>query len=398
MRSRLGLSLCDGVVRGVLLRGTIVLWTDHEALGATPSEARASVRALLSRCPRSWRTDVVVALGPAAAPYKLLDGFADAADAATLTAAMGANLDRFFIGAQRARLVAPARRTAHGWWAWTVDADVCVCMTEECRRVGLRLRGFVPSAAILGGVRPNGTLDIRDGSHGIRVVLVSGETISVRPLRPNSSAAPEQSHALITDQFEDARAAALLQLPCPSLWDPHAAGRSRMRTIARRALLVAVVVPAIAVSCAAPELRAVAESLGTSGLSARESHAAAFASSQLQQHRQSREAIDSIISFVDSRRSLLALIADLSGRLPEGSAILTLRVDARGASIVALAPPGIALLPLLGDVGGVASAQPVGAVTREVIQGREFQRIAVVLTFDRVARRTSVASPAEDLP
>jgi len=63
--------------------------------------------------------------------------------------------------------------------------------------------------------------------------------------------------------------------------------------------------------------------------------------------------------------------------LPEGSAITTLRVDSTRGTIVVLTARATEVVSQLDTIGLLVTPEIVGPVTREVISGRELERVTV---------------------
>lgn len=83
----------------------------------------------------------------------------------------------------------------------------------------------------------------------------------------------------------------------------------------------------------------------------------------------------SIDEFIVSRRSTIALLAQLAATLPAGGALTQLQLDSTGGTLTALAPSadlvreGVSRAPL------VTAVQVVGPVTRERSDGRDVERV-----------------------
>lgn len=379
--SRLGVSIRDGLVRGVLAEGRTVVWQGEQQ--AENAEFGLALARLFAACPRTraGRTSVAFALGPSLARCKSIDGLGTDADAASLTAAVGANLDRFFLKPSARSLVAPVGRSGGAWWVWIVDADIVHQISLACRSEGYRFAGMVPSALAVAPLLGDGTHRLDDAGQGVIVEVRSGATTTLSPQRHESASSTAEAGAAPVPALADAHAVAIAAPTGTGLWDPAAGHRARRRRVLLRATLAAVASLSLVVTGFTSDLRVLHAAWMLDAPSLVESAAADSAESLLREHLRASAGIDSLTAFSGSRRSVLSFVADLSARLPKGSAILSLRVDPRGASVVALAAPGESFLPALGEIEGVTTVQLVGAVTRERIQGREVQRIAAVLPF-----------------
>jgi hypothetical protein len=94
-----------------------------------------------------------------------------------------------------------------------------------------------------------------------------------------------------------------------------------------------------------------------------------------------------ILNRADSGRLRVAsLLARLTRALPDTAFLVMLRVDARGRGVlVGYAPQAAAVVAALDRVRGIAAPELEGAVTREVVAGRERERFA--LRFGLAAER-----------
>lgn len=384
-RVRLGLGIGAAAVRGVLLHGSACVWKASVAVPPTEEGLRTALRELLASVPRSrlLHRDAVVALGPAAAVYKRLEGMHADADASMVTSATVANADRFFRFGGGTLKVAVAHRINGAWWAWAAHKRCVAVVLEECRRCKIRVGGFVPTVAALGLVNPNGTFAVHDGDRHDRVSIVDGVTTAVVPVRSFSSAAnaTDQPDAEVPPEA-DAHAAALTPLTAPLVWNPDLGSRIARNRLARVGAMLVIIVASCAAALSAPLLRPlIASWIADDVLSPAQRAAARATESRLREHLIETAAIESIRAFASSRRSVLRRLVDITGALPDSSAVVALRLDANGASIVALTPSGSSVLPALAALNGVASARLIGAVTRESIQGYRVQRVAAELTF-----------------
>jgi hypothetical protein len=89
------------------------------------------------------------------------------------------------------------------------------------------------------------------------------------------------------------------------------------------------------------------------------------------------EALGEVATFDGSRRSPTQFLAQLTHALPEGSVLVTARLDSLGGAVVVLAPHATSTLASLDSVAGIAAPQIVGPVTKEVVGSRELERATV---------------------
>jgi hypothetical protein len=88
-------------------------------------------------------------------------------------------------------------------------------------------------------------------------------------------------------------------------------------------------------------------------------------------------ALREVAAFDSLRRSPILALADLTRALPEGTALVAVRADTAGGSIVALAPRAASVLAPLERVPGIGATEIVGPVTSEQAAGREVERVTV---------------------
>ena len=99
-------------------------------------------------------------------------------------------------------------------------------------------------------------------------------------------------------------------------------------------------------------------------------------------------ALEEVAAFDRDRQPVTLLLEDLAHALPAGSALVTVRVDSAGGTLVALAPRAAALLERLEHVPFVSTPTFVGPVTREAAANAEVERVAI--RFSRPRRSETV--------
>jgi hypothetical protein len=86
--------------------------------------------------------------------------------------------------------------------------------------------------------------------------------------------------------------------------------------------------------------------------------------------------------FANRRRRVLEFLAEVTERAPVTTAVLNLRVDSAGGTILALSPHGAELFAAVGQLPLVKGARITAPLTRETVESGELER--VVLRFDFV--------------
>lgn len=95
------------------------------------------------------------------------------------------------------------------------------------------------------------------------------------------------------------------------------------------------------------------------------------------EHDRASRALAAVRGFQAARPTVLQTLGELAKSLPESTAIVSLRLDESGVSVVLLSTRGSALLSGLASPSGYGAPQSVGAMTRESFAGREMQRAAL---------------------
>ena len=103
---------------------------------------------------------------------------------------------------------------------------------------------------------------------------------------------------------------------------------------------------------------------------------------------QQQSALRQIRTFSTARRLLTPLLSSISLQLPESTAIVALRLDTLGGTLVALSPVGADLVAAVSTTPGIDAIQLSAPITREMAGPLELQRMA--LRFHYKAR---VANP-----
>lgn len=93
--------------------------------------------------------------------------------------------------------------------------------------------------------------------------------------------------------------------------------------------------------------------------------------------RETSAALNEIGSFTAQRRSVALLLGEISGTLPDSTAIINLRVDSVGGTMTLLSLSAASMVPRLATSRDILDPKIVGAVTRETVNGVPMQRITV---------------------
>ena len=88
-------------------------------------------------------------------------------------------------------------------------------------------------------------------------------------------------------------------------------------------------------------------------------------------------ALSELAAFDDRRQLLTLLLLDITRALPEKTALISLRVDSAGGSLVAVGPRGASVLAGIDHVPSLAKAEVLGPITREQMGAEELERVTV---------------------
>lgn len=386
-KHRLGIAIGVNSVRAVLLVRNTVVWEYREPIPNGDEGLNTAFDSVLRNVPRQWyrRVRAIVALSPACAHYRALAGAPDDATALTLTLAIHANAARFFPVDPELFEFSDAHRntTTGGWWMGAVDARLCKMVSAACRKHKIVFGGCVAAVAALPLSLESEFTIWCDGQYAMEIRSGSGQVLSITPLRMPGLADKLKGVVDAENSYADSIGAARLSLKEPSIVNPEGIRMRQRRVILRRTLIAAAIVISAFVSAFTYDIRILAKVLAVgSGIDELRARATGPAT-DLRTIIDVRVAAESLAAFTDSQRSASSFLIELSDILPSGSAIVALRVDQQGASIVVLTPAGEPILPALAQIGGVSTVQHVGAVTRENLGERAVQRTAAVLAFEK---------------
>jgi hypothetical protein len=395
MAPRIGLGVGADAVRAIIVRRGAIVWRLSVSIRDAGGVGNA-ISAILTQTPRSRfrRRAIVVAVGPSAAQVRKLTGLPAVKNSRLLAQAVNANLGRFFLRNGIPLRVSDVRSTPNGTWAGAVELPVLTEIESACRAGRGHLLAVVPSMAVLGhALQPassSRSLVWVDGDTCAQVDLdKNGLVLSRRVRHPLEAGAARPALATPLQQFgddgwsfADAYAAAVVQRRGQLAIRPQRDAKARARIARfRRAVCLAAVATAGLAALVAPGLTA--------------SRAAASAAAQLDRQRlrqrdvaaanyalvRSTDALTQVADFAAQRRTATTLLGSIAAALPDSTAIVSVRIDSVGGTIVALTPRGAALLPAMRQVAEIDSTQFGSPVSREIVDGRELERVALRFRF-----------------
>ena len=406
MSARLGVGIGRDALRAVLLRRGHVVWSASAGVAEGEPLRDALVR-LLSGAPRArfGQMKLVAAVGPAASQVRRFEGLPPVKHPRLLARLAAENAGRFFLRNGVPLSITDIHIVGPGQvWAAAVETAIVDDIAEATRLVGARLEGTRPTVAVLPfALRGTAAATIvwRDADTRADVVVERSALTRVRRLPCFDAIDPpapptETVHPALRAlgdagwRFADAFGAAMAPSRAPMLVHARAESRARDRWTRLGILTVFVLASAVA-ALAAPAM-----------LASRTAERAATRIGELHQvQRELARAQDTLVqlsstlrqmaAFAAERRSMLHLLGALAETTPESTAIVTLRLDGRGGSLVALAPRAAAVLPALGDLREIMGATISSPVTREQIGAQELERVTI--RFQLARTRSPGAHP-----
>ncbi len=396
MALRIGIAVAPGWVRAVVVRGQRVIASTE--LGITPDDPLHEVVAealAAAPVPSFPRPRVTVALGPSLSQVRRLTGLPPLRDRRVLGQVVREGASSFFLTAGAPVLTTAVRVEVPGEvWAAALDEASARGVEAGCGSAGLEVSAFVPSVVALGHLMRDGRHRWTDGTSTAELEVAGGELTAVRRVPagalPAEGGVPAPELAFLGEHawsFMDAYAAALLPQGEPLVVRRGEGGWMKADVPPWRiGLATGAAVLALAFAGLAPAWRALHAADAASARTAlvqREQRAAAHSRRVL---ARTTAALGEAVSFGAARRSPTRLLAELNRTLPEGAALVALRVDTAGGSIVALAPRAATVVAAIEKAPGIVSPEIVGPVTREAAAGRQVERVSVRFRFAQPAR------------
>ena len=398
MTIRIGVGVAADVVRVVLLsRNGEVGW--HAEIPRQSSGAESlgtALRSAFAALPRRrWaRPKVIVALGPHCTQLRLLSELPPLGKAADVSRAVGEGASRFFLR-NGVPLVTGGVRMIDDRRAWAAAFETPVVETVIacCRESRLRLVAIVPSAAVLHAGLAGAHFLWDDGvvrseiAYDGAVVTAFTRTPRLDEHSPPPDMLVPRKRLLTLGssgwRFADAFGAAAVGVREPlrlhrALLKPH---QSRAPAWRRR-IGIAAAVLTLALAALAPGARAWrTEQLAESELRARTAEQQRIALTTRELDRVTGALGEGAV-FLRHRRSHLALLSSLTTALPADAWITAIKTDSAGGHLVTFAGRAAGVLAAIDSVRGIAGAELLGPVTREVVGTREAERATFRFRWD----------------
>jgi Tfp pilus assembly protein PilN len=405
MSVRVGIAVAGGAVRAVAVRDGDVLWAAESSVDGRTIEAAVTELLTARRLHRWPRPMIVAAVGPARSQLRRLSSLPPVLDAGALARLVSESTSRFFLRNGVALVTTGVRRDRDGdseGWGAAIEQPVIVALEAACRARGWRLTAVLPTLAVIPHALQGDSLTWNDGEVCAHVTLSGGRLTNMRRTVADV-ATPASAHdavplaapglaALGADgwRFADAYGAAVASVRDPLAYRPARAALAA--PIRKWRLVTAGVACGVALVSAilGPTLmtrHAAARATSALAALARQRRAAEAAESDLVHVSR---ALDEVAAFDSDRHPATLLLNDLARVLPTGGALVTLRVDSAGGTLVALAPRAAILIERMEHVAGLTTPTFVGPVTREVAGGSEVERVAIHFNWAGASARAAM--------
>ena len=385
MTLRIGFAVGSDALRMVGVDRGRVLWAGETPLhDSRPIEAALGELLGTVRLPRWPRPRAALAVGPARAQAKRLDGLPPLLGAAALRDLVRENAGRFFLRNGIPLLTTAGLVPGGETWGGALEAPVVVEMGSACRRHRIALTHVLPAAAVLGRALDGERVVWDDGDARLEIVRKGAREVTVRRGRADGQAELPRASAPLERlgegawRFADAYGAAVSGRD-----EPLALRLDRVETgqapIARWRLVLAGAAAALALVAAllAPSVAArlaIRRAEATLAALAPRRAAAANAATDLERVT---GALADVAAFAGRARSATGLLATLTAVLPAAAQLVSVQIDSAGGTIVALAPHAEQVVDRLDRMPQLAAAQVVGPVTREYVGSVEKERVTI---------------------
>jgi hypothetical protein len=389
-----GLGIASDCVRAVGVRGAAVVWA-VEAERSPDDDLAAAIVQLLRHAtvPRWPRPVVVAAIGPAASQTKRLAGLPATADVATIRSIIREGTSRFFLRSGIPLVTAGVRMEESGAaWAAAFDLPVVRAIEAACRTLGLRLRLIVPSIVALPRAVEAGRVEWTDGEVQSELTVAGRSLVNTRRLSATGRDSLEMVatptaiaalNSLGADSWRFADAYGATQLSDDEPLALRSSSGELDAGTTRRAVRIAAVCLCLALVAAigTPIVARVVRSHSTARQLSVISRRARDAEAAGRDLARMSEALAEVASFDASHRSPTLILLQLTRALPENAALVTVRLDTAGGTMVILAPRAAAALAALDSVKAVVAPEIIGPVTKEMAGTRELERATVQFRF-----------------
>ncbi len=394
-RVTVGLAVSEDAVRAVAVKRDRILWATAAERDGEPLQVTIERMLGGSPLPRWPRALVVGAVGPSSAQTKRLVGLPPLRPGREMDAAVRESAGRLFLRNGIPLVTAVSGSMRGTAWGTALDRDIVEAIQRACHSRHVCLTAVAPSVAVIGLALQGDRFAWHDGDTVAQVEAHGAELIAVRrgsADRHDEPPPPPTPLPLLSPlgqgawRFADAYGAAVAP-PDVLAWRPNG-GDSR--PFARWRLAVASLATlAAAMAClTAPGVAAtIAQRRAQQRLTAIAEVRGSVVMAERELVRVNR-ALTEVAAFDSGAIPATMFLAELTRALPEGAAIVALRLTGETSTLVALAPRAAPVLTALERVPGIEGAEIVGPVTREIVGTQTVERLSVRFRFRMKATRT----------
>jgi hypothetical protein len=392
-RVTVGLAVSRDFVRGVAVKRDRILWATVVERNGEPLQATIERALAGSPLPRWPRAFVVAAVGPSSSQTKPLARLPSLSAARATDDLVRESAARFFLRNGVPLVTAISRATNGEVWGTAFERSTVEAIEGACRVRRVRLEAVAPSVAVLSRALEGDRVTWNDGDTTAEVAVRDGELGAVRRVASHNGVdgpplMPTRLLASLGEEgwrFADALGAAIAPENVlgwrPAGRDAHALPRWRLVAASITAIAATVawlIAPGVAASIAQAE----AERRLTALADMRQS--VVLAEREL---AQVTHALADVAAFDSGGIPATVFLADLTRAMPEGAAIVALRIAGDRGTLVLLAPRSGAVLSAVERVAGIEGAEMVGPVTSEVVGARTVERLSIRFRFSGGTKR-----------
>lgn len=387
-RLTIGLGIGRDAVRAVALRRGRIAWAVERARGDEPLVRTIGLLLADAPLPRWPRARVIAAVGPSHAQTKRLSGIPPWENVSQLDDMIRESTARFFLKNGVPLLTIWKAAGEGAPWGAALEAPVLDAIEEACRTRGVTLKAIVPTVAALGAAADltngAGQVSWSDGDLILDIAFRDGELAAVRRTAQFVLTSEQRESFAATSElgqdgsrFADALGAARTRRDAVLAWRGRRSSQSgplprwRITLAAMAAVLAGAAMLAVPGVLARVAERAAVQRLTAIAPARRD---VAFAERELVKLT---SALGEVAAFDASRYPMPLFLADVTRAMPDQSAIVSLRLTRDAGNLVALSPRAAALLVKLEAIPGIAGAEIVGPVTREVLADKTLERVTI---------------------
>lgn len=406
MSVRIGLYVGHDYLAALVLGRRGIDWSRTLERGSDGT-IQEQLRAILLEVPRQRRirTSVWVAVGPTMAQVKCLRSLPPLASPESVRQLVEGAPAKYFVATGTDASVTAPMRDPQGWWVAVASGDLIGAIGETCAKCGFRIGGVRPIAAVLAHALATphaaATIPWIDGGLSLEVTAMNttpvaanyraaqqDERIAVPALNPALQGLGTDAW-MLAGAFAAARAGHLAPLQFRYATDVRSRTKQRMF----RAAAIGLVALAMGAAMAGPGLAANRERDRSEAALRQLSGSASVALAERSALDRRRATLKQLHAFAASRRSVTSFLSALTMELPDSTAIVTLRLDTLGGTVVLLSPPAAAVLASVSAAPGVVGLQLTAPITREAVGPLELRRMALRFKFSRAPATPGKVAP-----